>query len=126
MELRRLSAEAKVGGSPEKVGAQKRAGKLLARERLGLLLDDDSFQELDLLRASRGREYGLSERRLPADGVVTGMGRIKGRSVAVFSQDFTVLGGTLGLAHAEKICKILDLAQESGSPVRSGGANSAK
>ncbi|HBL15524.1 MAG: methylmalonyl-CoA carboxyltransferase [Elusimicrobia bacterium GWA2_69_24] len=125
-ELRRLSAEVKAGAAPEKVAAQKKAGKLMARERLGLLLDEDSFQELDLLRSSRAREYGLGDRPLPADGVVTGMGRIRGRSVCVYSQDFTVLGGTLGLAHAEKICKIMDLAVESGSPViglcDSGGA----
>jgi len=123
--LKRLERVA-AGGGPEKAEVQKKAGKLLARERLEMLLDEDSFQELDMLRESRCRDFGLSEKHLPADGVVTGTGRIQGRTVCVFSQDFTVLGGTIGQAHAEKICKILDLAITSGTPViglfDSGGA----
>ncbi|MBI3551634.1 MAG: acyl-CoA carboxylase subunit beta [Elusimicrobia bacterium] len=112
--------------SPERAAAQKAQGKLLARERIELLLDDDSFEEVDLLVEKRSREFGLEARYLPSDGVVTGMGRINGRSVCVYSQDFTVLGGSLGLAHAMKICKIMDLAIEAGVPViglcDSGGA----
>ncbi|MBI3550855.1 MAG: acyl-CoA carboxylase subunit beta [Elusimicrobia bacterium] len=117
---------AKAGGGADKIEAQRKQGKLLARERLDLLLDDDSFEEVDLLVEKRSRDFGLGDRYLAADGVVTGFGRIHGRSVAVFSQDFTVMGGALGLAHAQKICKILDLAMESGVPViglcDSGGA----
>ncbi|MEK9146513.1 MAG: acyl-CoA carboxylase subunit beta, partial [Elusimicrobiota bacterium] len=124
--LRRRAEEAKAGGGPERNEAQKASGKLLARERIEALLDDESFQELDMLVETRSREFGLGDRRIPADGVVTGIGRIHGRSVCVFSQDFTVLGGSLGLAHAMKICKIMDLAMESGTPViglcDSGGA----
>ncbi|MBI3300259.1 MAG: acyl-CoA carboxylase subunit beta [Elusimicrobia bacterium] len=125
-DLQRRSEKAKAMGGPERLEAQKKAGKLTARERLDLLLDEDSFQELDLLRQTRAKEFGLADKDLPADGVVTGMGRIHGRNVCVYSQDFTVMGGSLGLAHAEKICKIMDLALESGVPViglcDSGGA----
>src|SRR5581483_3714855 len=117
---------ARAGGGPERQEAQRAQGKLTARERLDLLLDDGSFEELALLVEKRSTEFGLGERYLAADGVVTGLGRVNGRSVAVFSQDFTVMGGTLGLAHARKICGILDLAEESGVPViglcDSGGA----
>ncbi|MBI5597415.1 MAG: acyl-CoA carboxylase subunit beta [Elusimicrobia bacterium] len=125
-ELHKRSEKAKAMGGPERVAAQKKAGKLTARERLDALLDEDSFQELDLLRHTRASEFGLAEKDIPADGVVTGMGRVHGRNVCVFSQDFTVLGGSLGLAHAEKICKVMDLGLESGVPViglcDSGGA----
>ena len=118
--------QAMSGGGPEREKAQHAAGKLLARERLDLLLDDDSFEEVDLLVEKRSREFGLDKKYLPADGVVTGFGRINGRSVCVYSQDFTVAGGSLGLAHAHKICKIMDLAVEAGVPViglcDSGGA----
>ena len=125
-ELIKRKEKAMSGGSPEKMRAQKKQGKLSARERIELLLDEDSFQEIDLLRETRAQEFGLAEKNLPADGVVTGLGRIHGRNVCIYSQDFTVLGGSLGLAHAEKICKIMDLAIESGVPViglcDSGGA----
>ncbi|MFH2203747.1 MAG: acyl-CoA carboxylase subunit beta [Elusimicrobiota bacterium] len=125
-ELLRRTKRAMAGGGPERLRAQRKSGKLLARERIDLLLDEDSFQEIDLLRQTRSRDFGLADKELPADGVVTGMGRIQGRNVCVYSQDFTVLGGSLGLAHAEKICKIMDLALESGVPViglcDSGGA----
>ncbi len=114
------------GGGPEREKAHKEKGKLTARERLDLLLDDDSFEELDLLVEKRAREFGLDKKYFPADGVITGFGRIHGRPVCVFSQDFTVAGGTLGLAHARKICKVMDIALESGIPViglcDSGGA----
>ena len=111
---------------PAKAQAQKSKGKLLARERLDHLLDEGSFQEIDLLVDAHSRAFGLEGRDIPADGVVTGIGRIAGRKVCVYSQDFTVLGGSLGLAHAMKICKIMDLADQNGVPViglcDSGGA----
>lgn len=122
-ELIRRNERARAGGGSDKVKIQKAHGKLLARERLDLLLDDDSFEEIDLLVEHPKAD---SDPALPGDGVVTGLGRIHGRNVAVFSQDFTVMGGSLGLAHAMKICKILDLAMESGVPIiglcDSGGA----
>ncbi|MBI4424008.1 MAG: methylmalonyl-CoA carboxyltransferase, partial [Elusimicrobia bacterium] len=125
-DLLRREEKARAGGGVERLAAQKAQGKLTARERLGLLLDDDSFEELGLLVEKRSSDFGLGERYLPADGVVTGLGRVNGRGVCVFSQDFTVMGGSLGLAHAKKICNILDLALESGVPViglcDSGGA----
>ena len=117
---------AMAGGGPEREKAQHAAGKLSARERLELLLDDDSFEEVDLLVEKRNHDFGLDKKYLAADGVVTGFGRINGRNVCVYSQDFTVMGGSLGLAHAQKICKIMDLAIEAGVPViglcDSGGA----
>ncbi|TBR24375.1 acyl-CoA carboxylase subunit beta [bacterium] len=125
-ELQRRAEKARGMGGPDKVAAHKKAGKMTARERLDALLDEDSFQELDQLRHSRSKDFGLADKELPADGVVTGLGRIHGRNVCVYSQDFTVMGGSLGLAHAEKICKVMDLAVESGVPViglcDSGGA----
>ncbi len=125
-DLRQRRLKAMESGSPDREKAQKAQGKLLARERIELLLDDDSFEEVDLLVEKRSREFGLDKKNLPADGVVTGFGRINGRSVCVYSQDFTVMGGSLGLAHAMKICKIMDLAIEAGVPViglcDSGGA----
>ncbi len=125
-ELLKRKQKAMAGGGPERETAQHAAGKLSARERIELLLDDDSFEEVDLLVEKRSREFGLDRRYLPADGVVTGFGRINGRSVCVYSQDFTVMGGSLGLAHAHKICKVMDLATEAGVPViglcDSGGA----
>jgi acetyl-CoA carboxylase carboxyltransferase component len=124
--LRKLQEKAKAGGGAERVKARAKAGRLSARERIEHLLDEDTFEEIDLLRKTRAREFGLAEKEIPADGVVTGLGKIRGRSVAVYSQDFTVLGGSLGLSHAEKICKIMDLADKTGVPViglsDSGGA----
>ncbi|MBI5200483.1 MAG: acyl-CoA carboxylase subunit beta [Elusimicrobia bacterium] len=124
--LLKRSELARQGGGPDRLEAQKAQGKLTARERLDLLLDDDSFEEVGLLVEKRATEFGLGSRYLAADGVVTGLGRINGRAVCVFSQDFTVMGGSLGLAHAKKICALLDLAEESGVPViglcDSGGA----
>ncbi|MBI4057526.1 MAG: acyl-CoA carboxylase subunit beta [Elusimicrobia bacterium] len=114
------------GGPPEKVAAHKAKGKLAARERINYLLDENSFQEIDLLVETRSTEFGLKEKKLKGDGVVTGFGKIHGRDVAIFSQDFTVMGGSLGLAHAQKICKIMDLALEAKMPMigllDSGGA----
>ncbi len=124
--LARLKKEALRGGGPERVERQHKAGKLTARERVNLLLDEGSFEELDALATHRIHDFGLEKRRIHGDGVVTGYGTIEGRLVFVFSQDFTVFGGTLSLAHAEKICKILDQAMKVGAPViglnDSGGA----
>jgi acetyl-CoA carboxylase carboxyltransferase component len=124
--LARTKKEALEGGGPERVERQHKAGKLTARERVELLLDPGTFQEFDALATHRIHDFGLENRRIPGDGVITGYGSIDGRLVFVFSQDFTVFGGTLSLAHAEKICKILDQAMKVGAPViglnDSGGA----
>ncbi|MBI5597362.1 MAG: acyl-CoA carboxylase subunit beta [Elusimicrobia bacterium] len=124
--MREVIEKAREGGDPARVQAQKAKGKLTARERVHYLLDEDSFQELDLLMTTRCDEFGLKDKHIPGDGVITGLGRINGRDVAVFSQDFTVLGGSLGLAHAKKICKVMDLAYQNRIPVvgllDSGGA----
>ena len=125
-EMRQVKEEALQGGPQEKVQAQKDKGKFTARERIHYLLDEDSFQELDLLVETKCAEFGLKEKQIPGDGVITGVGRIHGREVCVFAQDFTILGGSLGWAHAQKICKIMDLAVENRVPViglcDSGGA----
>jgi acetyl-CoA carboxylase carboxyltransferase component len=122
---RRLERVAAMGGE-ERIRRQHDAGKLTARERLDLLLDASSFVELDRFVTHRGQEFGLDQAEAPADGVVTGHGTINGRPVAVFSQDFTVLGGSLGEGHAQKIVKLMDLAMSTGMPVLglndSGGA----
>src|SRR5256886_17650740 len=113
-------------GGPERVGRQHDAGKLTARERLERLLDPGSFSELDMFVAHQAREFGMDKVDAPADGVVTGYGMIDGRPVCTFSQDFTVLGGSLGEAHARKIVKIMDMALRTGVPIiglnDSGGA----
>jgi acetyl-CoA carboxylase carboxyltransferase component len=122
-ELRRRTLE---GGGPERLARQHEKGKLGARERLDILLDPDSFVELDRFVEHRSGDFGLDRMRIPGDGVVTGYGRIDGRLIYAFSQDFTVFGGSLSEAHAEKICKIMDLAVQNGAPViglnDSGGA----
>ena len=125
-QLRELKEQAKLGGGPERIERQHRRGKLTARERLDLLLDENSFHELDMFVTHRCTDFEMEKKRILGDGVVTGYGTIDGRLVFVFSQDFTVFGGSLGLAHAEKICKIMDLAVKNGAPViglnDSGGA----
>jgi propionyl-CoA carboxylase beta chain len=111
--LERLDAQraaAKAGGGARRIAAQHKRGKLSARERLELLLDLDSFEEIDMFVEHRCTEFGMAEQRIPGDGVVTGAGTINGRLVFVFSQDFTVFGGSLSEPHAEKICKIMDQA----------------
>ncbi len=124
--LRALREESKVGGGAERLKRQHEQGKLSARERLELLLDPGSFVELDAFVTHRASDFGLDQRRYLGDGVVTGHGTISGRLVFVFSQDFTVFGGSLSEAHAEKICKVMDLAMKVGAPVvglnDSGGA----
>src|SRR5918911_1007480 len=125
-DLRRRKAEALLGGGQRRIDQQHARGKLTARERLELLLDEGSFEETDMLVTHRSTDFGLEKQRYLGDGVVTGWGRIDGRVVYVFSQDFTVFGGSLSEAHAEKICKIMDLALKTGAPViginDSGGA----
>src|SRR5690348_9064464 len=124
--LERRAAEAELGGGPERLEAQHRKGKLSARERLDLLLDEGSFVEMDRFVVHRSHDFGLEKQRIYGDGVVTGHGRIDGRLVYVFSQDFTVFGGSLSESHAAKICKVMDLAVRNGAPViglnDSGGA----
>jgi len=125
-KLRKLKEEAKLGGGPERIDKQHAAGKLTARERLDLLLDQGSFRELDMFVTHRASGFGIEKRHPYGDGVVTGYGTIDGRLVYVFSQDFTVFGGSLGEAHAEKICKVIDMAMKVGAPLiglnDSGGA----
>jgi len=117
---------ARMGGGPRRIAAQHERGKLSARERIELLLDPGSFEEIDTFVEHRCTEFGMAEQRIPGDGVVTGSGTINGRLVFVFSQDFTVFGGSLSEAHAEKICKVMDHAVKVGVPViginDSGGA----
>jgi acetyl-CoA carboxylase carboxyltransferase component len=124
--LERMRAEALLGGGPVRLERQHAWGKLSARERLDLLLDPGSFVELDAFVTHRATEFGLDQQHFLGDGVVTGHGTIEGRLVFVFSQDFTVFGGSLSEAYAEKICKIMDLAMKVGAPVvglnDSGGA----
>ncbi len=125
-ELLRRKQEALLGGGKERIEAQHAKGKLTARERLDLLLDPGSFNEIDAFVTHRSNDFGLNKQRFPGDGVVTGYGRIGGRLVFVFAQDFTVLGGSLAEAHGAKICKIMDMALKNGAPViglnDSGGA----
>jgi propionyl-CoA carboxylase beta chain len=124
--LEEMRRRARLGGGQERIDQQHAKGKLTARERLELLLDDGSFVELDAFVTHRSTDFGLAEQRILGDGVVTGHGTIDGRLVFVFSQDFTVFGGSLSEAHAEKICKVMDLAVKVGAPILglndSGGA----
>jgi acetyl-CoA carboxylase carboxyltransferase component len=125
-QLRALRERARLAGGEQRIAQQHARGKLTARERLDLLLDAASFQEIGALATSQSDEFGLAAHRVPGDGVVTGFGKINGRRVAVFAQDFTVLGGSFSAVQANKICRMQDLALESGIPViglnDSGGA----
>ncbi|MGE0354863.1 MAG: acyl-CoA carboxylase subunit beta [Gemmatimonadales bacterium] len=125
-QLHRLQAQAELGGGEKRIAQQHKRGKLTARERLDLLLDPGSFVELDRFVVHRATDFGLADEKYLGDGVVTGSGRIDGRLVYVFSQDFTVFGGSLSETFAEKICKVMDLAVRNGAPViglnDSGGA----
>jgi len=124
--LEEKRAKARLGGGQKRIDAQHAKGKLSARERLELLLDEGTFEEWDMFVEHRCLDFGMAENKIPGDGVVTGYGMINGRMVFVFSQDFTVFGGALSEAHAEKICKIMDQAMKVGAPViglnDSGGA----
>ena len=119
-------AQARLGGGEKRIATQHAKGKLTARERIEVLLDPGSFEEYDMFVTHRATEFGIDETIIPGDGVVTGWGTINGRQVYVFSQDFTVFGGSLSETHAQKICKIMDLAVQNGAPViglnDSGGA----
>ena len=125
-ELEERRARARAGGGKDRVEAQHKRGKLTARERIELLLDPGSFEEWDMFVEQRSTDFGMEDKSIPGDGVVTGYGTISGRTVFVFSQDFTVLGGSLSETHAEKICKIMDQAMRVGAPIigldDSGGA----
>jgi len=125
-ELARRSQEAELGGGEERIRKQHEAGKLTARERIDVLLDPGTFVEVDKFKTHRATDFGMQERKILGDGVVTGYGRIDGRLVYVFSQDFTVFGGSLSGAFAEKVVKIMELAMKTGAPViglnDSGGA----
>ncbi|MFD2245922.1 acyl-CoA carboxylase subunit beta, partial [Pontibacter ruber] len=124
--LERKNAEALLGGGQDRIEAQHQKGKLTARERIHLLMDEDSFEEIGKFVMHRSKDFGLDKQYYLGDGVVTGYGTINGRLVYVFSQDFTVLGGSLSETHAEKIVKIMELAMKNGAPViglnDSGGA----
>jgi propionyl-CoA carboxylase beta chain len=121
-----LERQAELGGGVERIAKQHEAGKLTARERLDLLLDPGTFVELDKFVTHRNADFGMADRRIPGDGVVTGYGKVDGRQIFVFAQDFTVFGGSLSGAYAQKICKVMDLATRVGAPIvglnDSGGA----
>ncbi len=125
-QLEKKRAAARLGGGEKRIKAQHSKGKLTARERIRLLLDEDSFEEWDMFVEHRSYDFGMADQKIPGDGVITGYGTINSRLVFVFSQDFTVFGGSLSEAHAEKICKIMDQAMKVGAPViglnDSGGA----
>ncbi|MDR0478980.1 MAG: acyl-CoA carboxylase subunit beta [Burkholderiaceae bacterium] len=125
-ELEKRRAQARLGGGAKRIDAQHTKGKLTARERIEVLLDAGSFEEWDMFVEHRCTDFGMADNKIPGDGVVTGYGTINGRLVFVFSQDFTVFGGALSEAHAEKICKVMDQAMKVGAPViglnDSGGA----
>ncbi|WP_299792121.1 acyl-CoA carboxylase subunit beta [uncultured Marivita sp.] len=125
-ELETRRADARMGGGQKRIDAQHARGKLTARERVELLLDEGSFEEYDMFVTHRCTDFGMEKNRPAGDGVVTGWGTINGRMVYVFSQDFTVLGGSVSATHAMKICKIMDMAMQNGAPViginDSGGA----
>ena len=125
-ELEKRRAEARTGGGQRRIDSQHQRGKLTARERVELLLDEGSFEEFDMFVSHRCADFDMQQNRYPGDGVVTGWGTINGRQMYVFSQDFTVFGGSLSETHAQKICKIMDMAVQNGAPViglnDSGGA----
>lgn len=125
-ELRQRIEKALKGGGEKRIAAQHQKGKLTARERLQLLLDEGTFEEIGMLVTHRSTDFGMEKQSFPGDGVITGYGKIHGRFVYVFSQDFTVFGGSLSETHAKKICRIMDLAMENGAPLiglnDSGGA----
>jgi propionyl-CoA carboxylase beta chain len=125
-ELEARRAAARLGGGEERIAAQHAKGKLTARERLAVLLDEGSFEEYDMYVEHNCTDFGMAEKAVPGDGVVTGSGTINGRLVFVYSQDFTVFGGSLSERHAQKICKVMDMAMKVGAPViglnDSGGA----
>jgi len=116
-ELERRRAEARAGGGPKRTQSQHAKGKLTARERLDILLDEDSFEEFDMFVEHRSHDFGMEKQRIAGDGVVTGWGTVNGRIVYVFSKDFTVFSGSLSKAHAEKIVKVQEMAARNGAPI---------
>ncbi len=124
--LEKMRSQAKLGGGPKRIDTQHEKGKLTARERIELLVDANSFEEFDMFVTHRSTDFGLANQKILGDGVVTGCGKVNGRLMYIFSQDFTVFGGSLSEAHAEKICKIMNMAMKVGAPViglnDSGGA----
>src|SRR3954465_10826983 len=125
-KLAALDAQAGLGGGQERIDKQHQEGKLTGRERIELLLDPGSFIELDKFKTHRADDFGMSAKKILGDGVITGYGTVAGRQIFPFAQDFTVFGGSLAGAYAEKICKVMDLAVSTGCPVvglnDSGGA----
>ena len=125
-QLEEKRRAARLGGGQKRIDAQHAKGKLTARERIEQLLDEGSFEEWDMFVEHRCKDFGMEKQTIPGDGVVTGFGTVNGRMVFVFSQDFTVFGGSLSEAHAEKICKVMDQAIRVGAPLiginDSGGA----
>ena len=116
-ELQQRKEQAAQGGGAERIEAQHKRGKLTARERIAILLDEGTFEEIDALVQHQSTEFGLDKQRYPGDSVVTGWGKIDGRPVYVFAQDFTVFGGSLSEAAGEKICRVMDLAMRNGAPI---------
>ncbi len=125
-KLKQKIAEGKLGGGEKRIDAQHKKGKLTARERVHLLMDPGSFEEIGALVIHRTKEFGMEDQKFYGDGVITGYGTVNGRLVYVFAQDFTVFGGALSETHAEKICRIMDMAMKTGAPMvglnDSGGA----
>ncbi len=125
-QLEQKRAAARLGGGQKRIDSQHAKGKLTARERIDLLLDEGSFEEWDMFKEHRCTDFGMADTKIPGDGVVVGYGTVSGRLVFVYSQDFTVFGGSLSESHAEKICKIMKQAMKVGAPViglnDSGGA----
>ena len=124
--LREKIEEGKLGGGKDRNAKQHKKGKLTARERITLLMDPGSFEEIGALVLHRTKDFGMEDQQFAGDGVITGYGTVNGRLIYVFAQDFTVFGGALSETHAEKICKIMDLAMKGGAPMiglnDSGGA----
>src|SRR5690606_5263599 len=124
--LQDYTQAASLGGGQARIDSQHKKGKLTARERIQLLMDEGTFEEIGMLVKHRSTDFGMEKEQYLGDGVVTGYGNVNGRLVYVFSQDFTVFGGSLSETHAEKICKIMDMAIQNGAPViglnDSGGA----
>ncbi|NIS37979.1 methylmalonyl-CoA carboxyltransferase, partial [Candidatus Saccharibacteria bacterium] len=125
-QLRKMQEEALKGGGEKRIKKMHEQGKLIARERIQVLVDEGSFEEIDMLVRHHTHDFGLDKQRYLGDSVVVGLGKIDGRTVCIFSQDFTVFGGSLSAAHAQKVCKIMDMAMKIGVPViglnDSGGA----
>ncbi|HCK21879.1 MAG TPA: methylmalonyl-CoA carboxyltransferase, partial [Bacteroidetes bacterium] len=125
-KLQKFIDQALEGGGQKRIESQHKKGKLTARERIALLMDEGTFEEIGMLKLHRCTDFGMADQKYYGDGVVTGYGKVNGRLTYVFAQDFTVFGGSLSETHAEKICRIMDLAMQNGAPViglnDSGGA----